>query len=120
MIPVYEWYDHDVHLMSLENVMKSPEFKKQADNIKNAFVFHRQAHTMAKNIAMQKAAMLAGQMQVQAGMAAQAGAASAGGGTPPPGAGDGPPGTNPELRPQPPNAPRGAVPGGHMPTALAH
>jgi hypothetical protein len=115
-IPVYEWYDHDVHLMSLENVMKSPEFKKQQPQIKDAFVFHRQAHTMAKQIAMQKNVMLQARMQVQAQGAAMAGAASAGGGGGPAG-GQPPDPSQTELRPQPPGQPRGGVPGGRMPTA---
>ena len=123
MIPCYEWYDHDVHIMSLENVMKSPEFKKQRPEIKNAFVFHRQAHKLAQQMEAQKAAALQAEMQMKLGMAAQAGAASTqpGGG----GAGPGAPGGNPtppgtsELRPQTPDAPRGAIPGGRMPTALS-
>jgi hypothetical protein len=115
-IPVYEWYDHDVHLMSLENVMKSPEFKKQAPQIKDAFVFHRQAHKMAQQIALQKQVMMQARMQVQAQGAAAAGVASAGGGGAPSG-GAPPDPSQTELRPQPPGQPRGGVPGGRMPTA---
>lgn len=115
-IPVYEWYDHDVHLMVLEDFMKSPEFKKQNPQIQEGFVFHRQAHKMAAQIALQKQVMEQARMQVQAQGAAALGAAQGGGGGGAPGGG-GPPAPSNNVRPQPPKPPRGAVPGGRMPTA---
>lgn len=112
-IPVYEWYDHDVHLMILEEFMKSPEFKKQTPQIQNGFVFHRQAHTMAKQIAMQKAVIQAAGQQAMVNNTLAAAAGGGGGGAP---GGGGPPAPN-DINPQPPNPPRGKIPGGRMPTA---
>lgn len=106
-IPVYEWYDHAVHLQVLENFMKSPEFKKQHPQIQNGFVFHRQAHMM----------YLQQQAMQQAVMQAEAQAMAGGGGGKPAGNGAAPGGSK-SIQPGPPEAPRGEVPGGKMPTAL--
>jgi hypothetical protein len=43
-IPVFEWYDHMVHLDVHERFMKSPEFKKLDPVMQEQFVLHRQAH----------------------------------------------------------------------------
>lgn len=51
-IPVYEWYDDLVHLMVHESFMKSPEFKKQAPEVQDAFALHRKAHMFNLQIKM--------------------------------------------------------------------
>jgi len=117
LIPVYEWYDHQMHLIVHEKFMKSPEFLKLDDNTKNQFVLHRQAHQFAAQAAVAKAAMQ------QAGLQnAVAGALGAGGGPPgqpgqgaPSGPGNGDASGN--VRPSPPTPPKAGVPGGTMPTA---
>jgi hypothetical protein len=68
-LPVFEWYDHDVHLYIHESFMKSPEFKKMTPQVQAAFAFHREAHTMARDMAMAKEAQK--QMQLQAMMTPQ-------------------------------------------------
>lgn len=60
-LPVFEWYDDDVHLMVHETFMKSPEFLKLSTPMRDAFVFHREVHrqSRAKKLAaavMQQAA----------------------------------------------------------------
>lgn len=104
-IPVYEWYDHAVHIGVLELHMKSPEFKKQPPPIQEAFVFHRQAHMLAMQQQMMQAAMQQAAMQQTMG---------GGGAT---GGGDGAPQSDP-IGPGQPEPPRGGVPGGKMPTAI--
>lgn len=107
MIPVYEWYDHTVHLAILEEHMKSPEFKKHPDQIKAGFVYHRQAHMMFQQQQMLRAA------QQQAALTSIANPQPMGGGAPP---GKGAPGDT-NLNPKPPTPPTGGAPGGRMPTA---
>ncbi|MBA3645301.1 MAG: hypothetical protein H0W63_03915 [Gemmatimonadaceae bacterium] len=103
-IPVYEWYDHDVHLTVLEDFMKSPEFKKQDPQIQSGYVFHRKAHQMAQA----QAAMVG--FQTQQAMNPQpmlgAGSSPSGAGAPP----------NTSVQPPLPTAPSGGVPGGNLPT----
>ena len=43
-IPIYEWYDHAVHIAALERVMKGQDFKKFPPNVQQGFMMHRQAH----------------------------------------------------------------------------
>lgn len=109
-IPVYEWYDHGVHLQVLENFMKSPEFKKQHPRIQSGFVFHRQAHMMYLQQQMMQ------QMAMQAEQNALAAGGAPGGGAKPKGNGAAPGAKS--IAPGPPEAPRGEIPGGMMPTAL--
>lgn len=113
-IPVYEWYDDEVHLAVHENFMASPEFKKLSPEIQDAFVLHRMAHQA--NLAKKEAAMLAKQAAV---------AAAQGGGGPPGARGAKPAGeqpprptssTPPSVRPALPTPPTAPVPGGKMPT----
>lgn len=44
--PVYEWYDHMIHLTEHERYMKSPEFRKQPKVVQMAFDVHRRLHLM--------------------------------------------------------------------------
>lgn len=62
-IPVYPWYDSAAHLQVHERYMKSDEFKHLDKQIQDAFVFHRQAHITA--------IQMAAQAQMQAQIAAQ-------------------------------------------------
>lgn len=114
-VSVFEWYDHDIHLMVHESFMKSPEFKKIDPAIQNAFVFHRQAHMMARAIAMQKAAMQQASMNALVNPQPQ----------PPQGGGGGGGGGKAEAPPNrsilgsgTPEPPRSLGPGARMPTQL--
>lgn len=82
-IPVFEWYNHEVHIGVLEQFMKSPEFKKQPPPIQDAFVFHRRAHMMY--LQMQQAQALQAAVAQQAAMNPQRalGPGGNGGGAPP-------------------------------------
>ncbi len=130
-IPVYEWYDDDAHLMVHEQFMKSPEFKKLAPPIQDAFAFHRQAHVGSQAAKLQKATMQ--QAALQGALAPQGPGGPPGPGGPGGPPGGAPPGPNaqmaqaaglskngppsPSVRPQPPAPPRGSIPGGTVPTA---
>lgn len=109
-IPVYEWYDDEIHLMVLEKYMKSPEFEKQDPTIKDQFVLHRQAHQFNMQTKMAKQVMQAAAMQNALQPPQQGGG---GGGRP----GKAPPAGAGSVRPTPPTPPTGGVPGGAMPTA---
>jgi hypothetical protein len=52
-IPVFEWYDDSIHIFVHEEFMKSPEFLKQEDQVRQAFEFHRGMHII--NIQMKLA-----------------------------------------------------------------
>lgn len=66
-IPVFEWYDHTIHLMAHERVMKSPEFLKYPPPVQNNFMMHRQFHRDALRAqqALAQAAANAAAMQQQ-------------------------------------------------------
>jgi len=55
-IPVYEWYNDLVHLLSHEEFMSSPEFLKVDPQIQQQFQMHRQMHIMNIMIKTQQAA----------------------------------------------------------------
>lgn len=58
-IPVFEWYDHTIHLQFTERFMKSPEFLKLAPETVEQFVIHRQRLQIAIMVKAQQDAMLA-------------------------------------------------------------
>lgn len=43
-IPVFDWYDHAVHIAAHERLMKAPEYKKFSPDVQQAFAMHRQVH----------------------------------------------------------------------------
>ena len=45
-IPLFDWYDHAVHIAAHERVMKGAEFKKFDPQVQQAFAMHRQMHIM--------------------------------------------------------------------------
>jgi len=92
-IPVFEWYDDLVHLMSHEEFMSSPEFLELDPVVQQQFVMHRQMHIM--NIQMKAAEM-----------APPPGGVPLEGGTGGGGGGGGPDATSSEVAPGP-----GALPG---------
>lgn len=51
-IPVFEWYDSQVHLMVHESFMKSPEFLKIPPPVQMQFATHRQAHVAHLQVLM--------------------------------------------------------------------
>jgi hypothetical protein len=120
MIPVFEWYDHAIHLMIHESFMKSPEFKKVAPQVQEAFVFHRQAHMMALAQQQMKMAMQQASMNQIANPQPEGGEAGGGGGKPS-GAG-----SSPKTPPSPEHSllgkgtpePPKSLGGGRMPTQL--
>jgi hypothetical protein len=46
-IPVFEWYDDQVHLAVLDNFMAAPEFLRLTPEIQAQFVIHRTMHMQA-------------------------------------------------------------------------
>jgi hypothetical protein len=91
-IPVFEWYDHQVHLAVLENFMAAPEFLRLPPEVQAEFVLHRQMHQQAF------AAQALMQLKQEAMMSRVAGAAGI---QPKPGAG---PAKGPAQQPQQPAA----------------
>jgi len=63
--PTYDWYDDAIHLMVHEEFMASPEWRRLPDDIKLAFVEHRQRHLM--NVARKEAAQLQAQQAALGG-----------------------------------------------------
>lgn len=59
-IPVFEWYDHSVHLLIHEQFMKSPEYLKQTDQIRQAFEAHRQMHILIIQLTLVEAGSIGG------------------------------------------------------------
>lgn len=134
-IPVYEWYDDEIHLMIHESFMKSRDFEKLDSNIQNAFVMHRMAHKFNLQQKQMQQAVQAAQMNAMVNPGAPGGPGGAGPGGGPPGSSHGsapssgssaspPPGNQPSgpaggppVRPGLPQPPRGAIPGNVMPTA---
>lgn len=47
-IPVFEWYEHALHLMVLERFMKSPEYLKIEPDVQQEFVTFREIMRMAE------------------------------------------------------------------------
>ena len=117
-IPVYEWHDHLVHLMVIEEFMAGPEFEKQDPFIQLQFVEHRMRHIFF----MQQQAQMALEQQA----AEQAVLAPPENGKPPTGKGAaknkaGPSGSPSQGRPMPPESAAehrtGDEPAGRYPTA---
>lgn len=69
-IPLFEWYDDEVHLMVLEQHMKGPEFLKHPPGIQLNFVIHRMMHL--QRLQAQQAAQMQQQLALQAASAAAA------------------------------------------------
>lgn len=79
-IPVFEWYDHAVHLAVIERFMKGPQYPKTELAIQHEMVQHRQMLRMAQFAKAQQDLVLQGAIQ-QMAMAASA-QAQMGGGAP--------------------------------------
>ena len=83
-IPIFEWYDHSVHLAVLERFMKSPEYLRLPVHIQQQFVLFREmlleamVLALQKNIARQQALQADAERQAMAARAAAAGATPAG------------------------------------------
>ncbi len=45
-VPLFDWYHDGIHLQVHEEFMKSPEFLKQPNEIREAFKFHRAMHIL--------------------------------------------------------------------------
>jgi hypothetical protein len=75
-IPVYDWYDHEVHLAVIEEFMSSPEFLALDPMVQQQFAMHREQHLMIVQAQQQQ------QLQQQIMLAR-----ATGGGKPAPGAG---------------------------------
>jgi len=88
--PIWDWYDHGVHLTVHEEFMASPEFRRLSEPTKLGFILHRQEHLMRQAQQMMDAA------EAEVGM------------LPPPAPAGTPPGKNPPPVP--------AAPGGGIPT----
>lgn len=119
MVPVYEWYDDDVHLMILEKFMKAPEFKDLDPAIQDEFVMHRQAHMFNKQTKAAKQAMQMQAMQQVMSVPPPAATGAVPPQPPAPGGAPSPVGGGPSVRPMPPTPPTAGVPGGMMPTSAS-
>lgn len=73
-IPVYEWYDHGVHLAVIEEFMSGPEYLKLELQTQQQFVWYRQILMMAQFDKLRQTMQVQGAMQ---GEAAQISAAAA-------------------------------------------
>ena len=67
-LPVFEWYNDQVHLMSHEEFMASPEFLELDPQQQQQFVMHRQMHIM--NIMMKASQMAEASPEGSAGPSA--------------------------------------------------
>lgn len=82
-LPIFEWYDHEVHLHVLESFMKSPEYLKADPPVQQEMVVYREMlfeaaqYAAAKLIGRQMALELS--TQASAGAATQAVAGAVGG-----------------------------------------
>lgn len=110
-LPVYEWYDHGVHLMVHESFMKSPEFRKADPMVQDGFARHRMMHM----IALQQMQMQA--MAAEVDQAAAMNEATGGGPGMKKGRKSDAPREAPPLAPGSPSPPRGMTEN-MMPTAL--
>jgi hypothetical protein len=119
-IPVWEWYDDAVHLTIHERFMKSPEFKNLDPAIMEQFALHRQAHMFQMQVKLTKQVMQQAAIQNALQPPPTEGGPPGEGGKPgepakPETSKKGPP--QHPVRPGPPDAPRGPIPGGTVPTA---
>lgn len=113
-IPIYEWQDHLVHLMVIEDFMSGPEFEKQDPFVQAQFVEHRLRHIFF--VQQQQAMALQAQAAEQQAMAP----AEGGGNGKPGGKGKGAKDQPSEGRPMPPESAAehrtGDEPAGRYPT----
>ncbi len=56
-IPVYEWYNHDIHIVVIEEFMSTPEWKRLPDEVKIGFVVHRDRHLVEREKKLLEAQM---------------------------------------------------------------
>lgn len=70
-IPIYEWQDHETHLLVHEEFMASPDFQRLEIDVQQQFLLHRQWTLQAAQ------ATLGEQLERQAAMEAAAGTAAA-------------------------------------------
>lgn len=78
-IPIFEWYDHGIHLLTTERFMKSPEYLKLPPETMEQFVVHRQRLQIAIFLKAQQDAMLGTMMMApQQQLAARSQAAAEG------------------------------------------
>jgi hypothetical protein len=68
-IPIFEWYDHQLHLFVLEKYMKSPEYLRQPPLIQEQFVIFRDMLLMAMQEAFRKQVALQAMQQATAAQA---------------------------------------------------
>ncbi|MFP3947990.1 MAG: hypothetical protein ACLFWG_04615 [Longimicrobiales bacterium] len=71
-VPVFEWYNHEVHLEVLEEYMASPEYLKQDVGTQQQFVVYRQVLRQAALATLQQEMMLQGAIQDEANEVARA------------------------------------------------
>ncbi len=76
-IPVFEWYDDDLHISVLEEFMASPDYLKLPPEIQQEFVIHRAEHQLARYLKLERA--LQEEQALAASMPAPAPAASGSG-----------------------------------------
>lgn len=82
-IPVFPWYDQQVHLAVHEDYMASPEFLRLDPAVQQEFVIHRQMHLQAFAAQQVEAMKQQAMMQRITGVTPGAGAGGAPGGPPP-------------------------------------
>lgn len=85
-VPIYEWYDNQVHLWIHEEFMASPEFLKLDEMARMQFVQHWMAHRQILEMQMMEQAMMEARMAAtlqppEAGKGNQGTPAQGGGGT---------------------------------------
>lgn len=76
-LPVYEWYDHAVHLSVLEEWMASPEWQRMEDDVQQQALLHREAHKQAIAAAQQQAMAEQARQMAMASSLSQAASATA-------------------------------------------
>lgn len=92
-IDVFEWYDHEIHVMVLERVMKSPQYTKLPVHIQFEFYKLRSYFQIAGLQTLQMAGEIEAEMLARAPKALQAGPQE--GESPPSPGGQGPPDRGP-------------------------
>jgi hypothetical protein len=88
-IPVFEWYDDEVHLAVLDNFMAAPEFLRIDPQMQSQFVIHRTMHQQAfaaKQLQALKQAVMTARITGAAGIDQQGGGGGNGGPPKPPAA----------------------------------
>ena len=83
-IPVFQWYDHNVHMMVHEEFMAAPEYLRLDPMIQEQFVAHRMMHQQALAAQQLEALKQALTMQQLAGPGGNGGAPANGGPPAPP------------------------------------